>query len=267
MSELTKTFVYSKLSKFLKTGYGLPKTVQVIPYAYIRSTKEILSILTLTNLSFLTDFGSTYTKDKGLISYICECIHENSLGVLDVGSEYVAENSSIAYAKVYDVVKGVEEIYAPLSPVIFVRYEFEVSEDLEELLREFKLKFSKKAEGIYRSSSVTNNITFLSPSDLFYTLRQTTATVTDPITGIVYSLDVEEKGFPADPRVSAIYAIDPSSGDIPFSQDVSQYANCCPEVTFYRDVSNVMKYSILTFFSIDLPILDGVEREAEIRDH
>lgn len=266
MSELTKTFVYNKLSKFLETGYRLPKTVQVIPYAYIRSTREVLSILALSNLSVLTDFGSTYSNDKGLVSYICDCIHNNSLGVLDVGSEYVAENSSIAYAKVYDVVKGVEEIYAPLSPVIFVRYEFEMSEDLEDLIREFKLKFSKRAEGIYKTSSSTHNIVFLSPSDLFYTLRQTTATVTDPTTGMKYSLDVEEKGFPADPRITLIYSSSPSSGDIPFRQDVNQYANCCPEVTFYREVSNVMKFSVLSFFTINLPILEEREEEASIRD-
>lgn len=267
MSGLAKTFVYSTLRDFLDTGLRLPKMVQVIPYAYIRESREVLPILTISNLGFLTDFGGTYSSLSSLVSYIENSIKENSLGTLEVTNEYILKNASIAYTKVYDVSKAVHEIYSPISPVVFVRYEFERSEDLEQLIRDFRLLFSKRSEGIYQKQTLssTYNLTFLNPEDLFYTLRQTTATIQDPKSGLFYKLNVEEKGFPADPRITNIYQVDPTSGDIPFGHEINQYANCCPEVKFYSEVSSILKLSILSFFSVELPILQSVEEYKTIK--
>ena len=269
MSELTKTFVYTRLSDFLSSGFQLPRTVQIIPYAYIRSTDEVVAILTMNNLGVLTDFGTNYSSRTDLVSYIERDLDENSFGLLKRDREYIMEHGSIAYTKMFDVSTGVEALYNVISPVVFVRMEFERSEDLEEILNEFSVLFAKKIEGLFNSTSSTYNIVFISISDLFYTCRGTVATRRDETTGHKYEFDVSLNGFPADARITKIYKAVASSGDIPFDYQVNQYANCCPEVNFYSDVSSTMKFSLMNFFLEDLPILEKHERYSSVvvREH
>ena len=259
MTELNKTIVHAPLREFLTTGFQLPRTVQIIPYAYIRTTDETLAILTMNNLKVLTDFGSSFGEDMNLLDYIEKNLDLNSFGLLKQSKEYILEHGSIAYAKFLDVATGSELIYKPISPIVFLRFEFECSEDLEEIISNFSILFTKKVEGIIRTSSLTYNLVFLSINDLFYTCRGTSVKKYDERTGQIYEFDVSENGFPADDRITRIYKTNAASGEIPFDFQINRYANCCPEVIFYSDVSSTMTFSLMTFFSVSLPIMEKNE--------
>jgi len=260
MSELNKKYVHESLSDFLKSHLQLPKTLQIIPYAYIRSTKEVLSIATLNEKQVLTDFGGTYKRGSDILNYVVDNIALNSFGVLPTDREYVLENSSIAYVLNYDVKLGCDDIHIQVSPTIFVRYEFERSDDLEELLKEFAYLYANKINGTLRNDSLTSNIVFMKISDLYYTCRGTTVKKIDRKTGNELIYDINEYGFPADQRITNIYKSNPSTGDIPLDGFISELANCCPEVDFYINVSNTMSNSLFMFFDVGLPILEKHNR-------
>uniref|UniRef100_A0A6C0BDQ4 Uncharacterized protein n=1 Tax=viral metagenome TaxID=1070528 RepID=A0A6C0BDQ4_9ZZZZ len=264
MSELNKTFVNIRLQDFLGLKYQLPKTVQIIPYAHIRSTDEIVAILTLNNLGVLTDFASSSFDNSNPYIYIQKNIYENSLGVIELSKEYIIENASISFVKSHDVSTNSDILFKHIPPVIFIRLDFERSEDLEELLIRFSFLFSKRIEGIVDNTTQTYNIIFINPTDLYYTCRGTTARRFDQLSGNTYDYDVKEDGFPADQRITTIYKSKSIYGDIPFGSNVNQFANCCPEVSFYRQVSSSLANSLLNFFDVELPILESKEKYGEV---
>jgi hypothetical protein len=254
MSDIDVAYFYESLENFKSSNFELPKTIQVIPYFQIKKNGDVFALLTLNNLQTLCDFGTSYSRNKTLESYLVSSLKYNSLDCINLTEEYILNNSHVAYATSYDVATGKNDLNYNPSPTVFVKINIETYEDVYKLLKSFKDSFRKKLQGILRSTSETTNIVYMDATEFYYMSRFTTYTIEDSNSNVI-EVEIEEQGFPARDEITEFYTCDVENGDIPVSDKYNDFANTCPEVDFYYSRSINLGKSIVTYFNNNVPIL------------
>lgn len=234
------------LISFKSNNFVLPKTIQVVPCFHIDNSGEVFGMLLLNQIGCLCDFGSSYQNNMSLEEYVSLSIKTKSLDTINIDTEYINENSYVAYKKFDQNTIDFETF-----PIIFVNLNLENIESLNDIIRNFKLTFSKI---IKTETPETNNLVYLSAEDIFYISRNTTYKIVSNETNEVLIIDIQQTGFPAKKSISDIYK-EHSASDIPVSIYYNQYANCCPEINFYSLRSEDLCKSFLEFFEANLEII------------
>jgi hypothetical protein len=253
MSDVEVEFKYESLANFKSSGFILNKEVQVIPVFHIKNNGDIFAVLIMNSTLCVKSFGSGYSRNKTIESFVSDSIRYNSLNALPINEDYVNKNSHIAFSTCYDVNLGKTILNVNHSPIIFVDIFVDNIEILNNVIKTFRDSFSKVKSCIITSDSDATALIYLSAEELFYLSRFTTYKISTP-TGVV-EVDIEEQGFPARSDLSEIYETDKSKGEIPITDKYEPLANCSPEIEFYTKRDIIMGMAICNYSNAELPFM------------
>lgn len=255
MSDVNVSFGYSPLIDFLSSGYSLPKEINVIPVYRINGGGDVYGVLSLNSLLYVKSFGRGFNRGKTLQSYVADSLRYNSLGVINLSEEYVRNNSFVAYSTSYDVYDGKNAINTNHQPIVFVEIHIDSIEEMQLMIRQFKVKFANKLAGVFQSESDTVAIFYMNCTEMFYLMRFTTGKFTDE-TDVTHIIDIESDGFPARAFISEVYEADYSKGEIPITDKFDQHANCCPEINFYTKIDQNLGIAFVAYSIAELPFME-----------
>ena len=255
MNPLNVAFFYESMEVFLSKDYKPSKLTQIIPYYIIRDSGDVYAMLTVNNSKCVSDFSSNWGKFQTLQSYVADSIKSVSLNSIKIDENYVISNSFIGYATSYNVSEGKNNLADNEIPAIFVKFNVDTIDVLNDILIKFKNNYSKIIKRVINGPSNISNIIYMPAEDLFYISRFTTYTVNTDHGNI--KIDIEEDGFPALPVITDIYSPILENGDFQCSDKYNELGNCCPSINFYNNRSILLRKALLPLFTENFPILDS----------
>lgn len=245
MSELSKKNNYMYLNEFMKTKYRNTNKVNILPIANVKNKRGSFDkyvILLINSNGVVTDFGNGMSQKQSVGMYVSESIRINSLGVIDFAVEDVIDGSKISFVTHQDINTGRDVIDDNILPTVTFNIDYDNIDELNYLIERFRKEFNIAVSKGDVIPSVSYNMVYMSIYDFFCLCRGDTINIPN-----IGRISVKETGVPALRDITNIYKIKFHKGEIPFTNEVDKFANNCPEVNFYTNVSISLANSFIHF--------------------
>ena len=256
MSDSNVVYSYESLSSIDLSIFSTLVNVQIVPSIRNKETGEIYALLTINSNGVVCEFGDTKkNKSMSITRFITLYLKINSLNTIRLSEDYILKNTQVAYATSTDVETGVTILRKVELPIFFINIDIPNMNSIHDLLLKFKSSYKDYIKKTIISDRIhVTNMIYISPHDLFNFLRGEDYKVIDE-NNEIFEISIDDNGFPALKEITEIYSPKYDEGEIPVNIHPNEYANCCPEVHFYKESQNSLKKSFMKFFEKELEIL------------
>lgn len=254
MSDSNVFYLYESLGNVKPSIFNSLVNIQIIPCIKDKETEQIYVLLGMTQQGFVIELGDKISKSNTIPNFISHKLKSNTLGLINLSTEYIQANTYVAYATSLDIETGERVLRKIELPIFFVNIEINNIDDLNDLLINFREKYKSYIKKVILSDRINvTNLIYMDSTDLYHFMKGGVCKVQDGEN--VVEINFEEEGFPALEAISEIYKSDEEAGDIPITIYYNENANCSPEVFFYKNKDSALQKSLLKYFNVELPII------------